>query len=351
MARASAKPTARRCTSCGKFLASTSTDTLCDTCMARETDEARSNGQTSAFADAETAPLLAPARGAVRPAPDVPAGADTGEAPEPPRPVSSWPPRAPSSEDAPPSQVPSPPATNPGTLLEPGIVIPRPSQLHPSAIDPIQAAKKGPPTPEPIKKSRWGLPLGRSRRKPVTKPQPMQAVPQTTLAETPPPRGTPAPLPRITPTAMPRVSSSPEPHRGIVQPPAPPEKPRGIVQPLAPPEQPRGIVQPLAPPEQPRGIVQPLAPPEQPRGIVQPLSAPPAPAPSQPPVAAGVVGPVPEPMPAPEEMPYSDAPEPSQRRRATVARSRAGFDMSIKFLIAIAIGLGAGLVVPFLLGR
>jgi hypothetical protein len=49
-------------------------------------------------------------------------------------------------------------------------------------------------------------------------------------------------------------------------------------------------------------------------------------------------------------MPLSEAPEAPQRRR-TFAPSRARFDMWTRALIAIAIGLGAGLLVPFLLGR
>lgn len=114
----------RRCISCGRFLSATSTGDRCEQCVARQ---ASTGTQVAAFPD----PVPPAARASRKPA--------RAPVPEPtPAPVPESTPVAPASW--PPRPTPHPllradessavvvPRANP----EPGIVIPRPSQLHPS---------------------------------------------------------------------------------------------------------------------------------------------------------------------------------------------------------------------------
>lgn len=132
----------RRCTSCGRFLATASSGTQCEACLAREA----SNGtQVTAFGEV---PAVA-ARPAATPRAKAPARA-SAPAPAPaqaPAPTPSWPPRSTSKPvvdaDARASDA------APRVRLEPGIVIPRPSQLHPAGTDagPTDAPAKPPTAP------------------------------------------------------------------------------------------------------------------------------------------------------------------------------------------------------------
>jgi hypothetical protein len=58
-----------------------------------------------------------------------------------------------------------------------------------------------------------------------------------------------------------------------------------------------------------------------------------------------------QPIATADDAEISDAQEGEPGRWTSLVRSRPGFDIWIKTLIAIAIGLGAGLIVPFLLSR
>jgi hypothetical protein len=358
MARMTTKPKqqARRCENCGKFLASNSTDTQCEACLAR---------------DEETIPT--------RDVEQASAPMEIGEEPAPPRPVSSWPPRAPGAAAgpaAPRPQVP-PPAASSNPLLEPGIVIPRPSQLHPTAVDPIRAALERSKS-APANRSRWAFPKRRPPAKPAANPAlPMQAAPRE--------------MPTIPPsTVVVSRSSSP------ADPGGPPVSPTGIVQPLAPPDssaqappvRPRGIVLPLAaepepvvprtPEVRPSGIVQPASYPApnvpppgiplletseaadppahdvlKPTGIVLPLGADPIPpiAPEVDRIAERLAATPSPPAPLPPPVEFVPPPRLEQDDEDGFALPKMSFLMLAKVAIAIGIGLMAGVVVPFLLSR
>lgn len=373
MARMTAKTKqqARRCENCGKFLAANSTDTQCEACLARDEETAPAGGSRMATKEVEQGS----------------AQMEIGEEPAPPRPVSSWPPRAPAvptGPAAPRPQVPPLPAASVNPLLEPGIVIPRPSQLHPTAVDPIRAALDR-PTAAPGKRSRFAFPKRRPPAKPAAKPAPpMQAAPKE--------------MPTIPPsTVLVSRSSSPAdpgappvPPRGIVQPlgppdsgaQAPPVRPRGIVLPLAaepepvvprtPEVRPSGIVQPLAPESRPAahpapnvpppGIPlletsEPAAPPAhdvlKPTGIVLPLGADPVPpiAPEIDRIAERLAATPSPPAPLPPPAEFVAPPRLEPDDEDGFALPKMSFLTMAKVAIAIGIGLVAGVVVPYLLSR
>jgi hypothetical protein len=352
MARTSAKPKqqVRRCENCGKFLASTSTDTQCEACLARDEEPGPAGGSRTATMEVDlgTTPM------------------EIGEEPAPPRPVSSWPPRAPAGPAgpaAPRQQVPPPPAASVNPLLEPGIVIPRPSQLHPTAVDPVRAALDRPKS-APAKRSRFAFPKRRPPTKPSAKPAPpMQAAPKE--------------MPTIPPSTVVVSRSSPPADPG-----APPVRPRGIVLPLAaapepvvprtPDVRPSGIVQPLAPGSKPAAHPPPYVPPPgiplletsepaaapahdvlKPTGIVLPLGADPIPpiAPEVDRIAerlAATPSP-PPPLPAPAE--FVAPARLDLEDEDGFALPKLSFLTMAKVVIAIGIGLVAGVVVPYLLSR
>lgn len=108
--KAAAAPAAagRRCESCGRFLPASRTEPLCASCAERGKTIAV---QVAAFPETGKDDAARPRRAL----PNVP-------------PSSSWPPRA--QATAPPSSADLLPA--PTTLTERGIIIPRPSELHPA---------------------------------------------------------------------------------------------------------------------------------------------------------------------------------------------------------------------------
>lgn len=115
----------RRCESCGRFLPTSSTEPLCASCVERgETAKPPAGTQVAAFPDPELDPQPAPTKPR-RALPSVP-------------PASSWPPRGPIATASP-----TTPRPAPSTLTERGIIIPRPSELHPPASQHTALATEG----------------------------------------------------------------------------------------------------------------------------------------------------------------------------------------------------------------
>lgn len=194
----------RRCESCGRFLAASSEESLCSTCMSRGAEVAPDVGtQVSAFPETTL-------EATTRPRPSVPSGL----------PASSWPPSGHIAHVRAPTTAPAP-----ATLTERGIIIRRPSELHPVGREPVESAGADEP-----REAQAGPSTPRSAAPSVPPPAPVVASPPPSVpAPAPTPTAAPAPVPTAAPAATAAPKPAPMPNPAPMPTPAPMPAPRSVI--------------------------------------------------------------------------------------------------------------------------